>query len=142
MYAIHYSDKVEYYEVGDRPHPLDVQVIVQEHPAVGWHTQSGSDFYIWDDGRWVGVFDFGLFQYLDLQGRLRPSNGNKYNVLVNGEWQELNSGAFYFWLKESGCVLFGRTLTQAEFNVVMASALANLGDAKTGWLRNERRLDG
>lgn len=127
---------------GDEPKPLDVQVIVQEHPDVGWHTQSGSDFYVWDDGRWVGVFDFGLFQYLELKGLLKPSAGNKYVVLDNGEWTEKNSGAFYFWLKETGTILFGRTLTQAKFNKIMRRALKDLGDEKTGWLRDERQLDG
>lgn len=142
MYAIYYSDRVEYYEAGDKPYPLDVQVIVQEHPSVGWHTQSGADFYVWDDGRWVGIFDFGLFQYLELQGKLRPSEGNKYVVLEEGEWVKKNSGAFYFWLKKSGRVLLGRTLTQARFNKVMAQAIADLGSDKTGWLRGERQLDG
>jgi hypothetical protein len=142
MYAIYYSDRVEYHEVGDRPHPLDVQVVVQEHPSVGWHTQCGADFYVWDDSRWVGVFDFGLFQYLELQEKLRPSEGGKYVVLESGEWVGKNSGAFYFWLKDTGCVLFGRTLTQKRFNEIMAQAVADLGGDKTGWLRGERRLDG
>jgi hypothetical protein len=121
---------------------LDIQVIVQPHPDIGWHTQSGGDFYVWDDGRWVSTFDFGLFQYLELRGLMRPSRGNKYVVLVDGEWQELNSGAFYFWLKDTGLVLFGRTLTTARFNEIMTRAVAGLGDAKAGWTRDERRPDG
>lgn len=135
---IFYGDGTVY--EGDSPPPLDVQVIVQRHPDIGWHTQSGSDFYVWDDERWTGVFDFGLFQYLELQGLMKPSSGNKYTVLDDGKWTKKNSGAFYFWLKQTGKVLFGRTLTQAKFNKVMSQALEGLG--KTGWTEDERRIDG
>jgi hypothetical protein len=140
MAMVYYSDGTVY--EGNSPPSLDVQVIVQEHPDIGWHTQSGSDFYVWDDGRWVGVFDFGLFQYLELQGMLRSSSGNEYTVLVDGEWRFLNSGAFYFWLKGTGKVLFGRTLTQAKFNEVMRLALNDLDGQKKCWTRDERRIDG
>ena len=80
---------------------------VQEHPDIGWHTQSGYDYYVWRDGRYVGVDLFGL----------------------------------YDWLLDSGKVLFGRTLTQKEFNKVMKRALVDLGEAKKVWLRDERRPD-
>jgi hypothetical protein len=83
-----------------------VQVIVQDHPDVGWHTQSGYDYYIKRD-RWVGVDLFGL----------------------------------YDWLLDTGLVLFGRTLTTAEFNKVMTRAVKDMGEAKTGWLRDERQPD-
>jgi len=41
-----------------------VQAILQHHPAVGWHIASGSDYYVWRDGRWLGVDLFGLYDYL------------------------------------------------------------------------------
>jgi hypothetical protein len=54
----------------------DVQVIVQEQPEIGWHTQTGSDYYVWreEQGRWVGVDRNGLYDWLldrgdFLQGR-------------------------------------------------------------------------
>ena len=92
---------------GDNPPARDVQVIVQEHPDIGWHTQSGYDFYVWreEQGRWVGVDDFGLYDFL----------------------------------LDTGLVLFGRTLTTPEFNEVMKRAVEELGAAKTGWLKDEKR---
>ena len=51
-----------------RPYRRGVQVIAQEDPRVGWATQSGSDYYVWDDRglgyRWWGVDKFGLYDYL------------------------------------------------------------------------------
>lgn len=108
-FIIHYSDhKTAVENVGDDYSPRDVQVIVQEHPTIGWHTQSGYDYYVWRDGRWVGVDIFGLYDFL----------------------------------LDIGLVLFGRTLTQSEFNDVMKRALEDLGEAKNGWTRDEKKLDG
>jgi hypothetical protein len=104
-YRIYYGGG-EVYESGNgNPPARDVQVIVQEHPAVGWHTQSGHDFYVWRGGRWVGVDDFGLYDFL----------------------------------LDTGLVLFGRTMTTPEFQQVMTRAVADMGQAKTGWLRDERQ---
>ena len=105
-YKIFYGDGTVH--EGENPPARDVQVIVQEHPSIGWHTQSGYDYYVWRDGRYVGVDLFGL----------------------------------YDWLLDWGGVLFGRTTTQKEFNEVMKRALAALGEAKAGWLKDEKRLDG
>lgn len=106
MYRVYYSNGETFDSAyGGAPSPRDVQVIVQEHPDVGWHTQSRYDYYIWRDGRWVGVDLFGLFD----------------------------------WLLDSGSVLFGRTVTRKVFDSVMRQALKDLGEAKTGWLRDERR---
>ena len=107
MFKVYYSNGVTYNSAdGGAPLPRDVQVIVQEHPDVGWHTQSGYDYYVKRD-RWVGVDLFGL----------------------------------YDWLLDSGLVLFGRTVTRKEFDRVMTRAVQDLGEAKTGWLRDERRPD-
>ena len=106
MTKIYYSDGTVY--EGDKPPARDVQVIVQEHPDVGWHTQSGYDYYIWRGGRYVGVDLFGL----------------------------------YDWLLDTKGVLFGRTITRKDFDIVMKRALDDLGESKTGWFPDERRLDG
>jgi hypothetical protein len=42
----------------------DVQVILQDDENTGPYFQSGDDYYVWRDGRWVGVDHFGLFDYL------------------------------------------------------------------------------
>ena len=62
MSLVYYSDGTVY--TGDKPPARDIQVIVQEHPDVGWHTQSGYDYYVWRAGRWVGVDLFGLYDFL------------------------------------------------------------------------------
>ena len=41
-----------------------VMVIVQDDEHVGWATQTGSDYYVWRDGRWWGVDIFGLYDFL------------------------------------------------------------------------------
>jgi hypothetical protein len=108
MYRVYYSNGVTYdSKAGGTPCPRDVQVVVQNHPDIGWHTQSGHDYYVRRGGRWVGVDLFGL----------------------------------YDWLLDSGMVLFGRTVTTQEFNKTMAQAVEDLGEAKRGWLRDERRPD-
>lgn len=43
---------------------LGVQVIVQEDLDTGRYNQSGSDYYVFRDGRWWGVDIFGLFDFL------------------------------------------------------------------------------
>ena len=102
-YKIFYGDGSVH--EGDKPPARDVQVIVQEHPDIGWHTQSGYDYYVCRDGRYVGVDLFGLYDFL----------------------------------LDRGDVLFGRTTTQKEFDVVMKRAVEELGKAKTGWLKDEKR---
>jgi hypothetical protein len=63
---VYYSDGSVYdsEEDGGAPPPRDVQIILQEHPEVGWHTQSGYDYYVYRDGRYVGVDLFGLYDWL------------------------------------------------------------------------------
>lgn len=67
MWRIYYDDK-DTHEDGDGPavgeQARGVQVILQSDPGVGWHMQSGSDYYIWRDGRWWGCDIAGLFDYL------------------------------------------------------------------------------
>jgi hypothetical protein len=43
---------------------LGIQVIVQNDPDSGRYNQSGSDYYVYRDGRWWGVDIFGLFDFL------------------------------------------------------------------------------
>lgn len=51
----------------DMPYRRGVQVVAQTDKRVGWATQSGDDFYVWDDRgtghRWWGVDKFGLHDY-------------------------------------------------------------------------------
>jgi hypothetical protein len=108
-FRVYYGDGMVYDSAtGGKPAARNVQVIVQEHPDVGWHTQSKKDYYIWRDGRYVGVDLFGVFD----------------------------------WLLDRGDILFGRTLTQKQFDAIMKKAIADLGEAKTGWMRDEVMPDG
>ena len=47
---------------GDAP-AWDVQVIVQVDPITGRYNQTGDNYYVWR-GRWVGVDQVGLIDYL------------------------------------------------------------------------------
>jgi len=65
-WRVYYSDGKMVEGEGD-PNVHDargVEVIVQEHPDIGWHTQSGENYYVWRDGRWTGVDIFGLYDWL------------------------------------------------------------------------------
>ncbi len=42
----------------------DIQAIVQDHPEVGVEIVTACDYYVWDDGRWRGVDQFGLYDFL------------------------------------------------------------------------------
>ena len=145
MFYIVYGDYTVYEgRPGDRPPPRDVQVIVQPHPDVGWHTQSGYDHYVWlSGGRWQGRDEMGLMDYLEERGLIMPAVNDKYTVLEGGVWTQVSSMGFYQWLKESGVVLLGRTMpTQSDFDKAMRIALELLKGEKTGWLPDERRPDG
>lgn len=90
----------------------NVQVIIQEDPDHGWYTQSGGDYYVWDDRgdgpRWWGVDIFGLFDYLIDPGHKR--------------------------------VLFGRTVTGQRFGEIFAKAQADPEwGKKAAFRRGERR---
>jgi len=65
-YRVYYADRPPV--DGDGPstdlEPRGVQAIVQDHPEVGVEISTGSDYYVWRGGRWVGVDKFGLYDYL------------------------------------------------------------------------------
>jgi hypothetical protein len=71
-YRIYYSDGTTYdgtVETVPQAPPTGVQVIVQfDDYSEHWYMQSGSDNYIWRDGRWVGVDDTGRTVYLVTPG--------------------------------------------------------------------------
>jgi hypothetical protein len=98
MTRVYYSDGTVY--EGDKPPARDVQVILQSDEA-GPYFQSGSDYYVLRDGRWVGVDIFGLFDYL----------------------------------LDSGFVLFGRTITNDEYQAIYQRAKVD----KATWRRGERK---
>ena len=95
---IFYSDG-EY--SGDSPPARDVQLIVQSDGAGPPYFQSGTDYYVKRDGRWLGVDIFGLFDYL----------------------------------MDTGLVLFGRTITNAEYQAIYQKAKL----FKSTWQPGERR---
>ncbi len=41
-----------------------VQVILQDDPELGWTTVSGSDYFVWREGKWWGTDINGLFDFL------------------------------------------------------------------------------
>lgn len=46
----------------------DVQLIVQADPDVGWAMYHMRDYYVWIGESWLGVDNFGLWDYLARPG--------------------------------------------------------------------------
>jgi hypothetical protein len=70
----------------------NVQIIVQEHPDIGWHTQSGHDYYVWRDDRFVGVDLFGLYDWLMERGDVlfgRTISTDEYNATMKRALEHL-----------------------------------------------------
>ena len=66
-WRIYYSDgSIFDNSMGDPNHapPWDIQVIAQINEAVGRHLSSQADYYLFIDGKWVGVDFVGLVDYL------------------------------------------------------------------------------
>ena len=141
-WRIYYSDGATVDDQLDNPPCRGVEVIVQRHPDIGWHTMCKYDYYVWWDNRWQGVDEIGLYDLLEELGMIRPSIGDVHTVKVSGEWKDVSGMGFYAWLKELGFVLLGRTMTQKKFNAVMKRALEDMDAEKTGWTRDEGQLDG
>ena len=62
-------------------------------------------------------------------------SGCDYYVLRDGAWVGVDIFGLYDFLIDSGLVLFGRTITNAEYKAVLDKALA----FKDTWLPGERR---
>jgi hypothetical protein len=143
-YFIVYADLSVYDSSTGDPLPMrGVQVIVQPHRDVGWHTQSGYDFYLRRDGRWVGVDRAGLFEDLEENGLVKFNVGFHHQVLIDDEWTMVDEFGLYKWIEDTGYALFGRTLTTKVFNDAMKVALGirAVEREKSGWLANEPRID-
>lgn len=72
MWTIYYDGGEKFTDLDGDPEDapcVGVQVIVQDHPNVGWHTQCGSDYYIWEDFFWHGSNDAGFYAYMYKPGK-------------------------------------------------------------------------
>lgn len=142
-FFIVYDDLTVYdSDCGKPPKAWGVEVIVQSHEKVGWHTQTKYDFYIVRDNRWVGVDRAGLMDHVQEElGVARFNIGTTHQVLLENEWIEVDEFGFYKWLSSIGICLFGRTLTTRDFEEAMRVALSirKVQIEKVGWLRDEER---
>jgi len=139
-YYIVYSDLSIYdSRATDEPPLRGVQVVVQQHPDVGWHVQCKYDFYMRRDGRWVGVDRAGLFDALEEMGLARFNIGFKHQVLVRGKWRKVDEFGLYKYLETNTLALFGRTETTKKFYAAMAVAnsIRQVQLEKTGFLPEE-----
>lgn len=72
-HRIYYDDGTTFSFSGDprdaQPPARGVQLIVTEN-GNQWFTQYQRDYYIWRDGRWLGVDICGLFDWLLDDGRV------------------------------------------------------------------------
>jgi len=66
-----------------------------------------------------------------------------YYILRDGRWYAVDENGLYDYLLDTGLVLFGRMITQEEYDDVMRRAMADLSLArKTGYLPHERKPSG
>lgn len=89
MWTIYYGDGDTFSSDDGGPDVApaqNVQVIVQYAEQSGWYLQVGSDYYIWSDGRWVGVDLFGVWDYCSLLGWKRVLLGR---MLSNDQFNEV-----------------------------------------------------
>ena len=85
-WKIYYGDGSTYGgPVEDAP-ARNVQVIIVEDKDAGWITQAGTDYYIWNRGRWWGVDLFGMYDYLIEDGWKRVLFGR---TLAKDEYQAI-----------------------------------------------------
>ena len=135
MFKIFYGNGATYKaHDGGRPPARDVQVILQEDEN-GPYFQSGSDYYVLVDDRWLGVDEFGLFDFLLDSDFYRYENLHHW-LLIESSWIEMkNRMEFYFHLMDTGLVLFGRTITNKEYQAIYQRAKVD----KSTWRPTERK---
>ena len=119
-----------------------VQVIVQQHPDVGWHVQTGYDFYIWRDGRFVGVDRAGLWDYLEDRGSVKINIGHRHEVRESDKWVTVDEFGLYKWLEYHRLALFGRTLTTKSYREALKTAMdiRQVQMEKSGYIPGEPRV--
>lgn len=87
MWKIFYGDDTEFSSEDGLPEQapaLNVQIIVQADERTGRYNQSGVDYYVFRDGRWIGVDIFGLFDFLMESGLVkfgRTIGSKKFNKI-------------------------------------------------------------
>lgn len=138
-----YPDEYVYDSESDGPMPIrGVQVIVQQHPDVGWHVQTGYDFYVWRDGRFVGVDRAGLWDQLEEMGLIKINIGHRHEVKQSGEWVAVDEFGLYKWLETHRLALFGRTLTTKSYREALKTAMdiRQVQMEKSGYIPGEPRM--
>jgi hypothetical protein len=110
-FRIYYGDGTTYEgDPFDAPR-LDVQVIVQPDPRVGYALISSADYYYWEPelGGWKGTTGFGLYDHL-----IRCRNP---------------------------LVLFGRHMTDEAYAVMLARIRSEMGDKQGWLMTERRPDD-
>jgi len=117
---------------------LGVVAIVSQNPDTGWVITSGADYYIQNNGHWIGVDFFGLIDFLRINGYIDWGIGWK-RIHVDGTWVNADLMDVYAYIEKSCPVLFGRWTTHNEFAGILQRAENDreFGN-KNGWLRDER----
>ena len=124
-----------------RLEPRGVQAIVQKNDVVGWHVESGGDYYLFKDNElWQSADMSGLIRFLRQRNLMRVKHGVQYTVLVDGEWRKLDVVEFFLWLETLPDVLSGETLPTKRYQEIFQEALADADfGRKHGYLKGEIR---
>ena len=107
-FTIYYSDGSTWEGSIEEAPTRDVQVIVQPCPTTGWAMQHTHDYYVWREEL--------------------------------NEWRGTDAFGLWDYLARDGWkkVLFGRTLTNEEFNEIYQRAKQERNERKSGFRPGER----
>ena len=107
--TIYYSDGSTYQGCAESTPTRDVQAIVQPCPHTGWAMQHTTDYYVWRE-------DINEWRGTDIFGL--------WDYLARDGWKK---------------VLFGRTVSNQEFNAIYQRAKQDRDEHKSGFAARERQ---
>jgi len=145
-WKIYYPDGVEFSSEDGGPEDAPahgVLVICMSDPDNGRRFQCSSDYYIWAKDEWWGVDRGGLYTYSVEEGIIKFDEFYRPSVLhPSAGWVEVGDLGVFEYLARRGNVKFGKTVRTESFNESIKKADQDPFFApRTGWKRNEYRLD-
>jgi len=126
-YEIYYRDGTVYRDTdeGDPP-SFGVEIIAQPDEDYEVFFEHGGDFYYWYEGRWWGTKWDGIYQYLQEDLKVfKPRIGLHHEVLLDGEWVEVNEPGLIKYMVDVHGILLGRTVTNERYNEIYQVAKRN-----------------
>jgi hypothetical protein len=104
-----------------------VQTIVQPHIESGRYLLPPYDYYLFRDGRWIGVDVAGLTDHLLKAGMLRLNRDTRRKEwrLWSGGWREIDMVDLLLNVVEGGFAKIGTLLTKEQYLAIYRAAQAD-----------------